>query len=58
VFFIHPCQTADAISHVAEGKSVPTEDYLLLWMGIIGASVGLNAPLSMVSEKPLKAENF
>ena len=46
-FFVHPCQTAAAISTVAGHGEVAPERYLFLWMGLIGQSVGLNVPMEL-----------
>jgi ubiquitin-like-conjugating enzyme ATG10 len=43
-FFVHPCNTAEAMRHVTADDSVPVSDYLFLWMGIISSSVGLTTP--------------
>ncbi|KAF2435086.1 hypothetical protein EJ08DRAFT_389142 [Tothia fuscella] len=41
-FFIHPCQTAEALQRVAAGRSVQVEEYMFLWLGIVGGCVGLH----------------
>ncbi|TQB71664.1 hypothetical protein MPDQ_007379 [Monascus purpureus] len=33
-FFAHPCNTADAMKHIAHGQDVHPELYLLLWLGL------------------------
>ncbi|KAF2098424.1 hypothetical protein NA57DRAFT_75671 [Rhizodiscina lignyota] len=43
-FFIHPCQTPDAMQEVATGRGVSTEEYLFIWLGVSGGAVGLYAP--------------
>jgi ubiquitin-like-conjugating enzyme ATG10 len=50
-FFIHPCQTADALREVAGGRNVSHQEYILLWLGIVGGSVGLNAPLFLGTQQ-------
>ncbi|RKF62793.1 hypothetical protein OnM2_030014 [Erysiphe neolycopersici] len=42
-FFVHPCQTKEAI----ENFDCPIEDYLMVWIGIVGGSVGLWLPPEM-----------
>lgn len=42
-FFVHPCRTADAMRAIGVGD-VGVLDYMLIWIGIIGASVSLNVP--------------
>ncbi|KAF2842996.1 hypothetical protein M501DRAFT_926015 [Patellaria atrata CBS 101060] len=51
--FVHPCNTSEAMEQalpLAKHSSVKPEAYLILWMGIVGGSVGLEVPLAMVSE--------
>ncbi|PBP28217.1 hypothetical protein BUE80_DR000733 [Diplocarpon rosae] len=42
-FFIHPCQTKEAI----ENFDCSIEDYLMLWIGLVGGCVGLWVPPEM-----------
>ncbi|KAM0721966.1 hypothetical protein Q7P37_002892 [Cladosporium fusiforme] len=57
-FFVHPCRTQEVLGELAgesegEGCSGVGGDhraaleYLLLWFGVIGASVGLNVPVDV-----------
>ncbi|KAH0364723.1 hypothetical protein KCU65_g6634, partial [Aureobasidium melanogenum] len=39
--FVHPCRTADTMCATRSGD-IHVQDYMLLWLGIVGASVGLN----------------
>ncbi|QDS72576.1 hypothetical protein FKW77_000907 [Venturia effusa] len=50
-FFIHPCRTADAMREVAGSRAISSKEYMMLWMGIIGGSVGLNAPSSLALQQ-------
>jgi ubiquitin-like-conjugating enzyme ATG10 len=52
VWFIHPCQTAEALEKAAGHGQVQVEVYLQLWLGIIGAPVGLHAPLPSDANVP------
>lgn len=45
VFFVHPCQTAAALEEAASGRRISIPEYLPLWLGVIGISVGLHEPL-------------
>jgi ubiquitin-like-conjugating enzyme ATG10 len=47
VFFIHPCRTAEVMEAIVGRRTVAAYDYLLLWIGAIGKSVGLNVPLTL-----------
>ncbi|KAG9944000.1 hypothetical protein KCU85_g8309, partial [Aureobasidium melanogenum] len=40
-YFVHPCRTADTMCATRSGD-IHVQDYMLLWLGIVGASVGLN----------------
>lgn len=49
-YFIHPCHTQEAMSPLLENATLDSSDvnhrkatnYLMLWFGVIGASVGLS----------------
>ncbi|CAI7633632.1 unnamed protein product [Penicillium bialowiezense] len=43
-FFVHPCNTADAMAHLADAKSVTPGSYLLIWLGLVGHCVNLHVP--------------
>ncbi|KXJ92186.1 hypothetical protein Micbo1qcDRAFT_233487 [Microdochium bolleyi] len=42
-FFVHPCLLGDAM----DGFSCPKEDYLMVWLGLVGGCVGLWVPKEM-----------
>lgn len=45
-FFVHPCNTADAMAELGGGdRAVDPEMYLRLWVGVVGAPVGFHLPL-------------
>ena len=51
-YFVHPCRTQEAMSPLLVNASPDTHSldgtrYLLLWLGVIGASVGLSVPISV-----------
>jgi ubiquitin-like-conjugating enzyme ATG10 len=51
-YFVHPCRTQEALSPLLDDASSDAEPcngthYLLLWFGVIGASVGLSVPISV-----------
>lgn len=54
-YFVHPCRTQEVLSPLLDGcrsspESLKTpEEYLMLWFGIIGASVGLNVPVGVAT---------
>jgi ubiquitin-like-conjugating enzyme ATG10 len=49
LFFVHPCQTLAAMTSLQISQSGEPDDYLLGWIGIMGAAVGLSVPVQMVS---------
>lgn len=51
-YFVHPCRTQEALSPLldnANSNAKPENgtSYLLLWFGVVGASVGLSVPISV-----------
>jgi ubiquitin-like-conjugating enzyme ATG10 len=44
MFFVHPCNTADAMKQIAGHQRVTPELYLMLWLGLVGNRLGLNLP--------------
>ncbi|KAK7951864.1 autophagocytosis associated protein- active-site domain-containing protein [Apiospora aurea] len=42
-FFVHPCLLSDAMA----GFDCPKEDYLMVWLGLVGGCVGLWVPKEM-----------
>ncbi|OAP61812.1 hypothetical protein AYL99_04015 [Fonsecaea erecta] len=47
-FFLHPCNTQGALS-AFKPKSLTPEEYLILWLGLIGSAVGLHIPSKLLS---------
>jgi ubiquitin-like-conjugating enzyme ATG10 len=48
VFFIHPCRTAEVMeASIERGRKVTAEEYLMVWIGSLGKSVGMNVPLAL-----------
>lgn len=48
MFFVHPCNTPEALSHLNTGIPLNPEDYLFLWLGLMGSSVGLYVPSKLL----------
>ncbi|KAG2419872.1 hypothetical protein HFD88_004669 [Aspergillus terreus] len=44
MFFVHPCNTADAMKQIAGHQRVTPELYLMLWLGLVGNRLGLSLP--------------
>lgn len=49
VYFVHPCRTQEVMAGHRGGEGRP-EEYLMVWMGAIGASVGLSVPVELATE--------
>lgn len=54
-YFVHPCRTQEAMSPLLEyasrdAKPCSGMQYLLLWFGVIGASVGLSVPIGVAKQ--------
>ncbi|EXJ65246.1 hypothetical protein A1O7_01587 [Cladophialophora yegresii CBS 114405] len=48
-FFLHPCNTQDALSVLEPSGTLTPEEYLSLWLGLIGSAVGLHIPSKLLS---------
>lgn len=46
-YFVHPCRTAEAMDAVTEHRNVTPDGYLLMWLGMVGPSVGLDVPIEL-----------
>lgn len=50
-YFVHPCQTGDVMHSLFDapqaGESTEREMYLLVWIGLVGGSVGLDMPTDL-----------
>ncbi|KAK6838313.1 hypothetical protein RU639_000918 [Aspergillus parasiticus] len=43
-FFVHPCNTADAMKEIAGQQRVTPEAYLITWLGMVGNRLSLHLP--------------
>jgi len=43
-FFVHPCNTADAIGEITGAVGVTLDEYIQIWIGLVGRSVGFHVP--------------
>ncbi|KAI6838136.1 hypothetical protein KC332_g8303 [Hortaea werneckii] len=43
-YFVHPCLTQDSMRAVMAGRRVSGAEYLAIWFGIVGSTVGLSLP--------------
>ncbi|KAJ6136002.1 hypothetical protein N7512_001162, partial [Penicillium capsulatum] len=48
-FFVHPCNTADAMAQIAGAHCVSPDTYLLIWLGLVGHGVNLHVPRELVA---------
>ena len=46
-FFLHPCQTSQAMTEVCGESGATLDCYLLKWLGVVGAAVGLFVPMDL-----------
>jgi ubiquitin-like-conjugating enzyme ATG10 len=44
MFFIHPCNTADALGRIVGERKIDSVEYLLIWLGLVGSCVDLCVP--------------
>lgn len=54
-YFVHPCRTQEVLSPLLDSASSDAKpwsgmQYLLLWFGVIGASVGLSVPIGVAKQ--------
>lgn len=43
-YFVHPCNTASAMKAITSNKNIEPEDYLLIWLGLVGGCINLSLP--------------
>jgi hypothetical protein len=44
-FFLHPCNTAEAMLNLACGLNITRRNYLQAWLGLVGPAVAFHLPL-------------
>ncbi|KAH0533896.1 hypothetical protein FGG08_007486 [Glutinoglossum americanum] len=49
-YFVHPCNTADAMRDVCATGEVGVERYLAIWLGLVGGCVGVWVPRGVMEE--------
>lgn len=47
-FFIHPCNTAEALEAICQDRSCSAEAYILIWLGLVGPPVDLYIPSQLL----------
>lgn len=47
VYHVHPCETRPALEAVAPERPLSPLEYLELWIGLVGACIGLRLPVSL-----------
>lgn len=50
-YFVHPCNTAEAMREVIGSRIVSPLEYLQIWIGQVGSCVGLYLPSQLVAGK-------
>ncbi|KAL1972414.1 hypothetical protein VTN31DRAFT_6828 [Thermomyces dupontii] len=48
-YFVHPCNTANAMRDIVGDRNVGPEEYLLIWLGLVGNCVNLSIPSQLVA---------
>ncbi|EME80375.1 uncharacterized protein MYCFIDRAFT_31334, partial [Pseudocercospora fijiensis CIRAD86] len=48
VYFVHPCRTQEAMQAVLSGREAVPVEYLALWLGLAGGSIGLSVPVPLI----------
>lgn len=49
VYFVHPCRTQEAMQAIlGGGREADPVEYLALWLGLAGGSVGLSVPVTLM----------
>ncbi|KAI9039074.1 ATG3/ATG10 family protein [Aspergillus affinis] len=51
IFFVHPCNTPDAMRQIAGHQNVTPEAYLIIWFGLIGNHLGLHLPSELLKDR-------
>lgn len=54
-YFIHPCNTAEALAQILNDREVSPLEYLQIWVGLVGPSVGLYFPKNLVVDSLAEA---
>ncbi|KKK18828.1 hypothetical protein ARAM_005216 [Aspergillus rambellii] len=52
-FFVHPCNTADAMRHIADRHSISPEAYLIMWLGLVGNCLRLHLPSELFAAEDI-----
>ncbi|KAL1993024.1 hypothetical protein VTN49DRAFT_3781 [Thermomyces lanuginosus] len=48
-YFVHPCNTAKAMRDIVGDRNVGPEEYLLIWLGLVGNCVKLSIPSQLIA---------
>ncbi len=54
VFFLHPCNTAEAMAEITGASAVTPVQYFQIWIGLVGGCVGLHLSSELVEEMGLR----
>ena len=56
--FLHPCRTAEAMRSATDHVPSSPESYLMVWLGLMGPSVGLSLPVEVAHAlRQMKSQN-
>ena len=53
-YFVHPCKTQEAMAAISGGRQLEPLEYLIMWLGIVGPSVGLSLPVELAAAMSLQ----
>ncbi|KXS93695.1 hypothetical protein AC578_3846 [Pseudocercospora eumusae] len=53
-YCVHPCRTQEAMQAVLSGRKAVPVQYLALWLGLAGGSVGLSVPVPLMQALKLE----
>ncbi|OJJ36761.1 hypothetical protein ASPWEDRAFT_106862, partial [Aspergillus wentii DTO 134E9] len=55
-FFVHPCNTADAMRDIAGQRGITPDTYLLIWLGLVGNCVNLHMPCELFATNSMQED--
>jgi len=50
-YFVHPCNTTNALRDIAGSNEPTIETYLILWLGLVGNCVSLHIPSELLAHR-------
>ncbi|KAN0086711.1 hypothetical protein V8E54_000399 [Elaphomyces granulatus] len=53
MYFVHPCDTANAMRGIVGQETIGTETYLFIWLGLVGNCVNLHLPSRLLADSDM-----